>query len=82
MNAFRVLPPLTARQRPWRLVERNVLAYRRTWFIFLSGFLEPVLFLLSIGIGVGKLVGKLPFDGHVVDYKHVRRARACSRRPR
>jgi len=68
-TAFRVLPPLSARQRPWRLVERNVLAYRRTWIIFLSGFLEPVLFLLSIGIGVGKLVGKLPFDGHAVDYK-------------
>jgi lipooligosaccharide transport system permease protein len=68
-TAFRVLPPLTARQRPWRLVERNALAYRRTWVIFLSGFLEPVLFLLSIGIGVGRLVGKVPFDGHEVDYK-------------
>jgi lipooligosaccharide transport system permease protein len=68
-NMFRVLPPLTQRQRPWRLVERNVLAYRRTWVVFLSGFLEPVLFLLSIGIGVGKLVGKVPFDGHEVDYK-------------
>ena len=69
MNAFRVLPPLTARQRPWRLVERNALAYRRTWPIFLTGFLEPVLFLLSIGIGVGKLVGRVPFDGELVDYK-------------
>jgi lipooligosaccharide transport system permease protein len=69
VNMFRVLPPLTQRQRPWRLVERNVLAYRRTWVVFLSGFLEPVLFLLSIGIGVGKLVGKVPFDGHEVDYK-------------
>ena len=38
MSAFRVLPPLTGRQRPWRLVERNVLAYRRTWVIFLTGF--------------------------------------------
>ena len=44
-------------------------AYRRTWWVFLSGFFEPVLFLLSIGIGVGKLVGKLPFDGHPVAYK-------------
>jgi len=68
-SLFRVVPPLTAPQRPWRLVERNALAYRRTWVVFLSGFLEPVLFLLSIGIGVGKLVGKLPFDGHAVDYK-------------
>ena len=69
MSAFRVLPPLTGRQRPWRLVERNALAYRRTWAIFVTGFFEPVLFLLSIGIGVGKLVGKLPVGGHDVDYK-------------
>ena len=69
MSAFRVLPPLTGRQRPWRLVERNVLAYRRTWLVFVTGFFEPLLFLLSIGIGVGKLVGKLPFDGQLVDYK-------------
>jgi lipooligosaccharide transport system permease protein len=69
VSAFRVLPPLTGRQRPWRLVERNALAYRRTWAIFVTGFFEPVLFLLSIGIGVGKLVGKLPVGGHDVDYK-------------
>ena len=69
MSVFRVLPPLTGRQRPWRLVERNVLAYRRGWILFATGFFEPVLFLLSIGIGVGKLVGKLPIGGHFVDYK-------------
>jgi lipooligosaccharide transport system permease protein len=69
LSAFRVLPPLTGRQRPWRLVERNVRAYRRTWWIFVTGFFEPILFLLSIGIGVGKLVGKLPVGGHLVDYK-------------
>lgn len=48
-----------------RLVERNLLAYRRSWLLFLSGFAEPVLFLLSIGIGVGELVGRI--DG--VDYE-------------
>jgi len=68
-SPFRVLPPLTARQRPWRMVERNTQAYRRTWWVFVSGFFEPVLFLLSIGIGVGKLVGKLPFGGELVNYK-------------
>ena len=77
-----MLPPLTARQRPWRLVERNTLAYRRTWPIFLTGFFEPMLFLLSIGIGVGKLVGKLPVGGAAGRLQAVRRARACSRRPR
>ena len=62
----------------WRLVERNVLAYRRIWYIFLSGFVEPFLFLLSIGIGVGELVGTVPGPAvDSVDYRHVRRARAA-----
>ncbi|MDZ4828146.1 MAG: ABC transporter permease [Actinomycetota bacterium] len=51
--------------RMLRLVERNVLAYRRSWLLFISGFAEPVLFLLSIGLGVGELVGDI--DG--VDYQ-------------
>ncbi len=63
------LPFLRLRRRPWRLVERNVLAYRRIWYIFLSGFLEPLLFLLSIGIGVGELVGDLHVGAHLVPYR-------------
>jgi len=64
-----VLLPFVWRKRPWRLVERNVLAYRRIWYIFLSGFVEPLLFLLSIGVGVGKLVGDLHVGGYVVAYR-------------
>lgn len=45
------------------IVERNALAYRRTWWVFAAGFAEPVLYLLSIGIGVGGLVGDLPGPG-------------------
>jgi lipooligosaccharide transport system permease protein len=51
-----------------RVVERNVLAYRRMWFVFLTGFAEPVLCLLSIGVGVGALVGDLQVGGHTVSY--------------
>jgi len=71
MNAVatRILPLPGWRRRPWRLVERNVLAYRRIWYVFLSGFLEPLFFLLSIGIGVGHLVGGVRIGGHVVDYR-------------
>ena len=68
-SALRILPFLRWGHRPWRLVERNVLAYRRIWYIFLSGFAEPLFFLLSIGIGVGKLVGDLDVGGHVVPYR-------------
>jgi lipooligosaccharide transport system permease protein len=66
---LRIFPLPRRRNRPWRLVERNVLAYRRTWYIFISGFLEPVLFLLSIGIGVGKLVGDVHVGGQLVPYR-------------
>ena len=67
--ALRILPIPAWRKRPWRLVERNVLAYRRIWYIFLSGFMEPLFFLLSIGVGVGKLVGDLHVGGQVVSYR-------------
>jgi lipooligosaccharide transport system permease protein len=53
-----------------RVVERNVLAYRRMWFIFLTGFAEPFLFLLSIGVGVGTLVGDIEVGGRSVEYEH------------
>jgi lipooligosaccharide transport system permease protein len=50
------------------VIERNVVAYRRMWFIFLTGFAEPFLFLLSIGVGVGSLVGTLTIGGQPVEY--------------
>lgn len=59
---LRVLPPVVW-GRAWRMVERNALAYRRLWMIFLAGAFEPFLYLLSIGIGVGGLVGDLPGPG-------------------
>lgn len=66
----RVFPPGLWGHRPLRIVERNSLAYRRMWVIFLSGFLEPVLYLASIGIGVGHLVGSLVGPGgHPVTYQ-------------
>ena len=64
-----MLPFVGWRRRPWRLVERHALAYRRMWYIFLSGFAEPLFFLLSIGVGVGELVGTLRIGEHVVDYR-------------
>ena len=65
----RAIPFLGWRRRPWRLVERNALAYRRMWYIFLSGFAEPLFFLLSIGIGVGELVGDVQVGSQTIDYR-------------
>ncbi|WP_289232650.1 hypothetical protein [Barrientosiimonas endolithica] len=38
---------LSAREATGVLLSRNVLVYRRGWLWFVTGFLEPVLFLLS-----------------------------------
>jgi lipooligosaccharide transport system permease protein len=55
---------------PRRLLERNVVAWRGKWIIFLSVLLEPVFFLLSIGIGVGALVGTVSLpNGEAVPYR-------------
>lgn len=50
------------------LIQRNILVYRRGWIVFLTGFLEPVLYLVSIGIGVGTLVTGFEVDGQTVPY--------------
>ncbi len=50
------------------LVERNLIVYRRAWFIIASGFVEPVFYLLSIGIGLGALVGEVADGGQTLDY--------------
>ncbi|MFI5255393.1 MAG: ABC transporter permease [Candidatus Limnocylindrales bacterium] len=39
------------------LVERNVLVYRRTFWVIFSGFFEPLFYLLGIGFGLGALIG-------------------------
>ena len=41
------------------VVERNVVTYRRQWIAFLTGFLEPVFYLFSLGLGLGALIGDL-----------------------
>ncbi|MEP9383111.1 ABC transporter permease [Nocardioides cheoyonin] len=51
------------------LLYRNLLAYRRAWYVFVSGFLEPVFYLFSIGIGVGKLVHGFEFNGAEIGYR-------------
>lgn len=50
------------------LVQRNYYAYRRAWKLFLTGFLEPFFYLLSIGLGVGALVDSFTYEGQEVSY--------------
>ncbi len=50
------------------MLYRNYLSYRSAWYIFLSGFLEPVFYLFSIGVGVGKLIESFEFHGETIGY--------------
>jgi lipooligosaccharide transport system permease protein len=45
------------RWRAHKVLERNVIVYRRNWTIIVSGFFEPIFYLLGIGFGLGVLVG-------------------------
>jgi lipooligosaccharide transport system permease protein len=51
------------------LLLRSATASRRTWMAFISGFFEPVFYLLAMGQGLGSLVGELPGpDGQPISY--------------
>jgi lipooligosaccharide transport system permease protein len=66
---LRVVPSsLRSARRPSRPIERSLLVYRRTWIIIVSGFFEPLFYLMSIRLGVGALVGDVTVDGQTVDY--------------
>ncbi|MDZ7675121.1 MAG: ABC transporter permease [Acidimicrobiales bacterium] len=69
VDAGRVVPPLDARRRFLRMTERNVVGHARTWPILLAGVFEPFLYLLSIGIGVGALVGDVTYSGSQIPFE-------------
>ena len=60
----------TGLTRAFHLVERNARVYRGQRLVFLSSFFEPLLYLFSVGIGVGALVGSITTaGGQVVSYR-------------
>jgi lipooligosaccharide transport system permease protein len=67
MLLTRMLPTLGSR-RSLRVLERNVTIYRSQWVMLVSGFFEPLFYLLSIGIGLSKLAGPIRVDGHWISY--------------
>jgi lipooligosaccharide transport system permease protein len=54
--------------RAFAVFERNVRVYRRQWLIIVTGFFEPLFFLLGIGFGVGGVIGTLTYNGVEVPY--------------
>jgi lipooligosaccharide transport system permease protein len=73
---LRVLPTALV-TRPWRslggraslhLVERHARVGRHLWLMVASGIGEPLFYLLSVGVGIGHLVGKVtgvPYAAYV-----------------
>jgi lipooligosaccharide transport system permease protein len=56
---------LIGSRRSLRLVERNLYVYKHGWLVLLSGFFEPLFYLLSIGFGLGALIGTIPGPGGI-----------------
>jgi lipooligosaccharide transport system permease protein len=56
-GVLRMLPAGIYAGRAGVLVERSFLAYRRSWLVFVSGFFEPLFYLLALGVGFGRLTG-------------------------
>lgn len=51
-------------RRAGAVTRRNIAALPSGyWLVLISGFVEPLLYLLSIGVGVGRLVGTVPLAG-------------------
>ena len=66
---LRGVPLKPSSQRAMTITERNALVYFRLWYMFVSGFFEPFFYLLSIGVGVGELVGGVEVGGRTIPYE-------------
>ena len=68
-SGLRVIPgAVLDLRRPHRMLERSLMVTRRHWMVVFSGFFEPLFYLLSIRIGMSKLVGDVTFGGEEIDY--------------
>ena len=75
---LRVVPPATllawlrrslGGKGSLHLIERHARAYRHLWLVLVSGLAEPLFYLLSLGIGLGQLVGTVTGpNGQTITY--------------
>ena len=62
--AMRITPPaLVGRRRALHILERNYVSSKAVWSVILSGFFEPLFYLLAIGVGIGELAGDIDLPG-------------------
>lgn len=56
-------------QRFWKVWQRNLVVYRKTWKIgFLPPLLEPIFYLAAFGVGLSGMVGNIWFRGEALSY--------------
>jgi lipooligosaccharide transport system permease protein len=67
---LRIVPPqVLGARRPQRMLERMWMVNRAGgWTILLSGFFEPLFYLLSIRVGFGSLIGDVTDGGRTIAY--------------
>lgn len=61
-----LLPGVTRRSR--HVTARNLRWFRARYMVVISGIAEPILYLFSIGVGVGALVGTVDDGGMEIPY--------------
>src|SRR5580692_7882863 len=49
--------------RGLRLIERHARFYRRMWLVIVAGAAEPLFYMLSVGVGIGGLIGDVTGPG-------------------
>ncbi len=65
----RLFPPQSRpTRRAGRLLQRNLLVYKRIWLVIIAGFCEPVFYLFAVGIGLGSFVGEVTTGGQTLSY--------------
>ena len=56
----------------WRtgmVLRRNAKVYMRNWkTAFLPPAMEPVIFFMAFGMGLGAFIGMMNYEGHEVEY--------------
>jgi lipooligosaccharide transport system permease protein len=67
-DALRARSNMRALARAGTVVERNRLAYRHAWAVFVSGFFEPLFYLGAVGFGLGRFIDEISFGGDSISY--------------
>jgi lipooligosaccharide transport system permease protein len=50
------------------MVRGFVATKSNNWIVVLTGFFEPIFYLLSLGLGLGSYIGRVDYGGHPISY--------------